>query len=67
MAQRSEVVSVRLLPDERAVVSAITDLERFANPSEAVRYCLRETARALGLWPPPSDGQSGREQKEEVQ
>lgn len=60
--RRSENLTVRLLPDELAVIGMVCEVECLGSLSEAARLCIREFARQLGLWPPPSDGQGERRQ-----
>jgi hypothetical protein len=45
----------RLTPTERAAVGAIAARDGL-NVSEASRYLIREGAKALGVWPPKSEG-----------
>ena len=48
---RSEMISVRVLPEEKRVLARIARQER-RKPSELLRELIREEAQRHGLWPP---------------
>ena len=49
---RSEMVSVRVLPEEKRALVRIARQER-RKPSELLRELIRAEAKRRGLWPPP--------------
>ena len=48
---RSEMVSVRVLPEEKRALVRIARQER-RKPSELLREMIREAAKERDLWPP---------------
>lgn len=46
---KSEFLTARALPEEKAALKAIADQERL-RPSEALRLIVREAAKARGVW-----------------
>lgn len=42
----------RVNVSEQAALQAIVEFERLSSVSEALRLCIRESARTRGLWPP---------------
>ena len=50
MENRTQVITVRVIPTEKKALLAIAQQERL-KPSDALRLIVREAAKARGVWP----------------
>lgn len=55
--RKTELIHVRTVPEERAVLQAIAHQDR-RRPSETLRELVRAEAARRGLWP-PQEAQAG--------
>lgn len=49
MENRTQVITVRVIPTEKKALLAIAQQERL-KPSDALRLIVREAAKARGVW-----------------